>query len=163
MLKKYVFCTGTLLVEEIIFSIPCGSPPRPDTFLDSHLRAWLNVENSDWIFPTTILALNKYGFCTAGEIAFNMSCGQSQRLELFRAWLRVENSGWIFSTVMLKKYGLCTGHAFGWRNGFQHFMWPPSRLETALDSHCRANRKRNRQLPPPIKVMCSPGFPHFLQ
>ena len=104
MLKKYCFRTGMLLVGEIVFNISCGAPARPETCLDSHLRAGLNVEKSGWIFFT--MMLKKYGFRTGtllvGEIVFNISCGAPARPETcldshLRAGLNVEKSGWIFS------------------------------------------------------------------
>ena len=55
MLKKYGFCTGTLLVGEIAFNISCGPASRPETCLDLQLRAWLNVEKSGWICFTIML------------------------------------------------------------------------------------------------------------
>ena len=77
MLKKYGFCTGTLLVGEIAFNSSCGPPARPETCLDSHLRVWLNVEKSGWIFFT--IMLKKYGFCTGtllvGEIEMTYTAG----------------------------------------------------------------------------------------
>ena len=90
MLKKYGFCTGTLFVGEIVFNISCGAPARPETCLDSHLRAWLNVEKSGWIFFT--IMLKKYGFCTGtllvGENVFNISCCPHQDQGLFDSHLR---------------------------------------------------------------------------
>ena len=72
---------GYALVGEIVFNISCGAPARPETCLDSHLRAWLNVEKSGWIFYT--IMLKKYGFCTGtllvGENVFNISCGAPPR------------------------------------------------------------------------------------
>ena len=115
--EKVRFLYGYALVGEIVFNISCGPASRPDTCLDSQLRAWLNVEKSGWILFT--MMLKKYGFCTGtllvGEIVFNISCGApAVRPETcldshLRAWLNVEKSGWIFFTIMLKKYGFCTG------------------------------------------------------
>ena len=147
MLKKYGFCTGTLLVGEIVFNISCGAPARPETCLDSHLRAWLNVEKSGWIFFT--IMLKKYGFCTGtllvGDFFFNISCGApAVRPETcldshLRAWLNVEKSGWIFFTIMLKKYGFCTGTLLVGEIVFNISCGAPAvRPETCLDSHLRA-------------------------
>ena len=48
--EKVQFRTGTLLVGEIAFNISCGPASRPETCLDLHLRSWVNVEKSGWIF-----------------------------------------------------------------------------------------------------------------